>query len=312
MMSMRLALGILSCILWSPPAHAQRRGTARIEIQASVPGASVFVDGRKVGTTPVGTLFVAPGKHRVKVKKLGHLDHDEEVSVAANEVAQVVADLLPFAGVLVVRCNAPGATVVIDGKAVGQAPLEREVDMGSHVIKVMATGFGEYSENIAAVPGETLTIDARLKKVSAPADELELAPLDNAGKPPAAEPELELELLPPEPELEPPPQRPANTPSVPEPDALELEAVPLPIVEPPPPEQPQGPFAPVVATTGVGPPWWQRWYTLAGAGAAVATATTVIVLLVRGGNDERAIDGTLRFGESPSVLAALAASGFSN
>jgi hypothetical protein len=54
---------------------------ARLRIDADVPGASVFLDRRFLGTTPVETRDVAPGTHRLNVSAEGYEMYAETLEV---------------------------------------------------------------------------------------------------------------------------------------------------------------------------------------------------------------------------------------
>jgi hypothetical protein len=90
-----------------PPGHAhmeelavamfepeQYRGS--LELSCAVEGAEVFLDGEKVGSTPLDEPLagIAAGKHKLEVKKLGHQPFSREIRVNMGETRRVVA-LLP-------------------------------------------------------------------------------------------------------------------------------------------------------------------------------------------------------------------------
>ncbi len=82
-----------------PPAAARARtkpvavGTGFLSIDAR-PWASVFVDGTKVGDTPLAALPVEAGRHRVKlVNPETGKEHEEQVTVKAGEKSFLKADL---------------------------------------------------------------------------------------------------------------------------------------------------------------------------------------------------------------------------
>lgn len=53
----------------------------RLRIDADVPGASVFLDRRFLGTTPVEVSDVSPGQHRLNVSAEGYETHAETIEV---------------------------------------------------------------------------------------------------------------------------------------------------------------------------------------------------------------------------------------
>jgi hypothetical protein len=72
-----------------PPAEATPRpAAARLRVDADVAGASVFLDRRFLGTTPVVAHDLEPGPHRLNVSAEGHEMYGEPVELRAgpNEV----------------------------------------------------------------------------------------------------------------------------------------------------------------------------------------------------------------------------------
>jgi PEGA domain len=57
---------------------------ARLRVDADVPGASVFLDRRFLGTTPVETRDFAPGTHRLNVSAEGYEMYAETIEIGAG------------------------------------------------------------------------------------------------------------------------------------------------------------------------------------------------------------------------------------
>jgi hypothetical protein len=65
----------------APPAAAQ----ASISIDSAPPGADIEIDGAFVGNTP-STVSVAPGSHKIAVKKKGFSDWTKTLNVTSGSV----------------------------------------------------------------------------------------------------------------------------------------------------------------------------------------------------------------------------------
>lgn len=62
-----------------------RRRLARVRVEGPAPGAAVEVDKKAVGSLPLpGALFLAPGKHRVRVSADGRVLVDRALTLAAG------------------------------------------------------------------------------------------------------------------------------------------------------------------------------------------------------------------------------------
>lgn len=57
---------------------------ARLRVDADVPGASVFLDRRYLGTTPLETSDFTPGSHRLNVSAEGHDGYAETIDIPAG------------------------------------------------------------------------------------------------------------------------------------------------------------------------------------------------------------------------------------
>lgn len=65
-------------------------------------------------------------------------------------------------GTLRVGANRPGATVWIDNKEAGVAPLVRQVPVGEHQVRVAADNFNPFVSRVQVVTGETAAVNAQL------------------------------------------------------------------------------------------------------------------------------------------------------
>jgi len=59
--------------------------TASVNIESSIPGADIEIDGAFVGNTP-STVSVATGSHQVAVKKKGFTDWSRTLNVTGGTV----------------------------------------------------------------------------------------------------------------------------------------------------------------------------------------------------------------------------------
>jgi len=66
-----------------------------IAIESSVENAEVIIDGKFVGSTPVGGLVLQVGTHRVEVRKRGFIPWIREITVLEASETRFFADLVP-------------------------------------------------------------------------------------------------------------------------------------------------------------------------------------------------------------------------
>lgn len=77
-----------------------------------------------------------------------------------------IPEFEPLSGSLSVTANIEGATVYLDGEAVGPAPIRRdELPMGRHVVRVQADGFRTFERNVNVTSGQEARVNVVLEAV---------------------------------------------------------------------------------------------------------------------------------------------------
>jgi serine/threonine protein kinase len=170
-----------------PAAPVAPPADGRILVRTTPAGARVFVDEREYGVTPFAVRNLARGGHRVRVMRDGYNTEDRRIVLTASQPSQSVTIALErqsagassasqarpaetgssgrFAGDLVVDSRPPGATVFIDGKAVGTTPVTvRGVAAGSHAIRVEHEGYRRWSSAVRVVASQANRITAALER----------------------------------------------------------------------------------------------------------------------------------------------------
>jgi hypothetical protein len=148
-----------------PQLIAEVRGkVATVTITTNVAGARVLVRERIVGTTPLEKpIRVGAGKALVEIDAAGHLPYRKELDLAGGSATVLDAKLesSEARGVLVVHANA-GASVLVDGKLAGNAPVELTVAPGSHEVLVRREGFEDNASSAVIRSGERRELDVTL------------------------------------------------------------------------------------------------------------------------------------------------------
>lgn len=72
------------------------RADGFLEVAGDTPGATVYVDGRQVGRTPLRRTPLAPGERKIRVAKYGYKGFETTVAIEPGEVARVQATLTPL------------------------------------------------------------------------------------------------------------------------------------------------------------------------------------------------------------------------
>ncbi len=118
--------------------------TGTIQINSNVAGATVVVDGRDRGKTPLpGPVVVAAGTRVVRVSKEGYVPFEAKPIVAgkANIVIEANLEALARSGRLkVVEETGKVMDVVVDGAVVGKTPYEGAIAPGTHAVLLKGEG----------------------------------------------------------------------------------------------------------------------------------------------------------------------------
>lgn len=134
----------------------------------SVPsGATVIVDGRNEGTTPLSLDRVGQGERDISLQLAGYESYRGRVLVSPSTVASVEATLNPLPGGLSVVSIPNGGRVYIDGEFQGEAPVNmREIEPGAHNVRVDLRGHAPESRTVQVGRGESVVEEFQLERNS--------------------------------------------------------------------------------------------------------------------------------------------------
>lgn len=138
----------------------------KVRVVEAPPGASVYIDGEKVGHAPLDApLPLDPGRHVVNVSKDRFKSLTVEVIVASGAEVEVHANLQQPKAEIKVACEGEKTVVFVDETAVGKCPYQGSVAAGVHELKVIEPGKETFVQTIEASAGSTLVIAVDLKPV---------------------------------------------------------------------------------------------------------------------------------------------------
>jgi len=114
---------------------------ARVAFESEPQGATVYVDGAKVGITPISVEAVDGGPHRARFVLEGHFDQSASFEILSRDAMdrpiKATLQKIPPARVIV-ESEIGGADAYLDGKHIGRIPLTpRSVESGTHKIRVL-------------------------------------------------------------------------------------------------------------------------------------------------------------------------------
>jgi len=149
--------------------YLQESNKAVMTVSSIPSGVDVYLDGKKVGTTPYNKSELSPGQHKLK------LDHPEYVTktvtiTLSNEQAWTKNFTLDRAQSTVVVSSDPvGASIYVDGRDTGKVtPFTlKGIKAGSHVITLKKSGYKDSDRTtiVHTVKGKEQKLQLLLSKL---------------------------------------------------------------------------------------------------------------------------------------------------
>lgn len=121
--------------------------TGGLSVTGNVTGAEVYIDGERMGITPVNLNNVLIGSHSIEVKHPNYKTYNSTVDVKRNERIAHTFTMDETCSVIITS-NPSGATLSIDGNSVGKTPYTYHGTVGEHRITMNARNYNEYDEKV--------------------------------------------------------------------------------------------------------------------------------------------------------------------
>ncbi len=146
------------------PTPQPQPGTGTLSVNSTPSGAQVLIEGRVVGNTPLN-IVLRPGRVDVELRLSGYQAFRTSVQVRPGETAVVNANLTPVVqnGVLQINSNPQGAQVLLNGRVVGNTPLNLTVQPGRYDIELRLAGYQGFRASVTVGNGQTVPVNASLQ-----------------------------------------------------------------------------------------------------------------------------------------------------
>jgi hypothetical protein len=143
-----------------------RAKVATLALVCNIAGARIVLRDKIVGTTPTRRLRINAGTASIEVTADGYFPYAKTVELPAGGVLDLQVTLSPKAkgAVLALRAPVAGTTAIVDGKVVGNPPVEVMVDAGSHSIVARAEGYADTKTSFIVSAGERKQVDLSLER----------------------------------------------------------------------------------------------------------------------------------------------------
>lgn len=157
-------------------------GVGWLLVRTEPPGATVRVDGRERGMTPLSLADIPHGTYRLEVSAPGYASQEREVAISADisvaavsvmlartpeAVAEAAAEssvTLATDGSLYVDSRPTGAAVFVDEERVGVTPLlVPDVAAGSHQVRIEGNGYLPWTTIVTVRAAQRARVAASLE-----------------------------------------------------------------------------------------------------------------------------------------------------
>lgn len=141
-------------------SNLQKR-VSQLTIKVNVAGARIVVRDAVVGKSPLDKpLALKAGKASVLIEAEGYFPYQANVDLpgAGGYVLDAQLSSREKVGRLLVRAPKTNVSVSIDGRSLGQAPLETMADAGTHKILARHPEHSDYATTVIVKAGEERTV----------------------------------------------------------------------------------------------------------------------------------------------------------
>lgn len=118
-----------------------------LNVSATPIGATIKLDGKTVGVTPMVIQKVLIGEHEVTLSKLNYTDATYPVNIEEGKTEFISAQLSNECAVLI-SSEPAGAILSIDGRVTGATPLNLKLPAGNHTFRLEAENYKTYEKEI--------------------------------------------------------------------------------------------------------------------------------------------------------------------
>ena len=143
-----------------------------ITVKSTPAGADVYVDDKKIGSTPYQMKKMDIGQHVLELRMAGYESFADMVTIKAGEVNKqfesvTLEAVMVATGTLVLESNPTGAVITIDGRQYGQTPKTlTEFPVGAYTVYFTKEGYQNLSQSVDLKDGRRETLSVTMSKTS--------------------------------------------------------------------------------------------------------------------------------------------------
>ncbi len=139
------------------------KADGKVVIRTDPPGASVTIDTRYRGRTPLNIALAPDREYQLSFSLSGYQKAVRSISVRSDRDASVLVNLRALLGTVDIRSEPAGATIKIDGVERGQTNLQLQLSALPHLVEFSKPGYAPYHARVTPRPGFEQQLVARLR-----------------------------------------------------------------------------------------------------------------------------------------------------
>jgi len=133
-------------------------------VESTPPAASVRINGKPAGKTPLRRTDLPPGSYQVELELKGHRGVKRSVELEDRKVAKISEGLTPRQGTLTVTTAPPGAAVWVGGEEIGKTPLAEEIVLeGEHTVRLVLDRYEPVERRVMVTEGGARKVSVTLE-----------------------------------------------------------------------------------------------------------------------------------------------------
>jgi hypothetical protein len=143
--------------------------TTQVQLRVTESGAAVYVDEELLGTSPLAEAVALDlGERRLRVVKEGFVPFEKTLVIGGSSRLTLDIPLQKEVQVGQLLVHAPpGATILVDGRALGTGTLSQAFTSGAHQLQVTAPGMRPFQTEIVLQARETRSVEVVLEATAA-------------------------------------------------------------------------------------------------------------------------------------------------
>jgi formylglycine-generating enzyme required for sulfatase activity len=138
--------------------------TGSVIIESTPAGAEVFLDGKKIGLTPLNINDLKSKLISIRLTLAGYHPQEKQIGIKNGKTVKFSTKLKKITGQLLISSNPTGANVFINGKFHGKTEIQlSDLTPGKALIKLEKDGYQSIENEIMIRKGKTITFSQVLE-----------------------------------------------------------------------------------------------------------------------------------------------------